>query len=43
MEIINSQSEQMLGLKQFIDNMKNDNMEIFRENYDQERKKNQQR
>ena len=37
MEIINSQSEQILGLKQIIDNMKNDNMEIFRGNCDPEK------
>ena len=38
MDIINSQSEQILGLKQFIDDMKNDNMEIFRGNCDPEKK-----
>ena len=34
MDIINSQSEQILGLKQFIDDMKTDNMEIIRGNCD---------
>ena len=36
MDIINSQSEQILGLKQFIDDMKTDNMEIIRGNCDPE-------
>ena len=43
MDIINSQSEQILGLKQFIDDMKNDNMEIFRGNCDPEKNNNPQR